>query len=118
MLGCGAARRPASVAAPPVDEVCQRLAAFVGNDLAGDELADRCGRRNCGVVRADVDGGMGPEARFLWQGFALEHVERSAMKRAGIERGEDVGFDLQAAASGVDEDGPAEPAALPKLGEE
>ena len=37
------------------------------------------------------------------------------MKRAGIERGEDVGFDLEAAASGIDEDRAAERAALPEL---
>ena len=40
------------------------------------------------------------------------------MKRAGIERGEDVGFDLEAATSGVDEDRAAERAALSELSQE
>ena len=40
------------------------------------------------------------------------------MKRARIERGDDVGFDLEAAASGVDEDRAAERAALPELSQE
>jgi hypothetical protein len=59
-----------------------------------------------------------PEARILWRRLGLEHVERSAAKRAGIERGEDVGFDLQAAATGVDEDRAAERAVLFQLREE
>ena len=39
-------------------------------------------------------------------------------KRAGIKRGEDVGFDLQAAATGVDEDRAAERAVPLQLREE
>ena len=69
-------------------------------------------------MRADIDGRVRPERRILRQRLALEHVERGALERAGIERGEDVGLDLQAAASGVDEDRAAERAALPELGEE
>ena len=95
--------------------MAQRLAALVRFDLGGDEGGDGFGRRHRGVVRADIDGGVAPEARLLRQGLALEHIERRALEAPGIERGENIGFDLQAAAPGVDEDGTAEPAALPEF---
>ena len=93
----------------------ERLAAFVRLDLPGDERGDRLGRGDRRIVRADIDRRMRPEARIPRQRLALEHVERGAFQRAGIERGEDVGLDLQPAASGIDEDRAAERAVLLEL---
>ena len=100
----GVRMRLASIAATAIDRILQRLAALVGLDLPDDGGCDGVRHRDPRVVRADVDGRVGPQARIGGERLALEHVERSALEHAGIERGEDVGFDLQAPATGVDED--------------
>ena len=54
----------------------------------------------CGVTTTRGCGHSGLERR---QRLGLEHVERGGIKLARLQRREDVGIDLQAAAAGIDQ---------------
>ena len=55
----------AAIAAPAIDRMGKRLAAFVGLDLPGDERGDRLRRGHRRVVRAHIDVRARPERRIL-----------------------------------------------------
>src|SRR5207302_456316 len=86
---------PPLIPPTPIHQMQQRLAAFERLDLPGDEAGHRAWRGDSGVVRADEHVRVAPEARVSRQRLGLEHVERGGLQHAGVERGEDVGFDLQ-----------------------
>ena len=56
-------------------------------------------------MRGDRDLGMNPQRAVGRQRLLRENVERCACECAVVERGDDVGIDLQRPASGVDEEG-------------
>src|SRR6266702_5441569 len=105
----------ASIPEPPVDHIAQRLAALEARDLVehiGDERARIGGGR---VVRRDRDLGVRPQWAVARQRLVWKHIEGRARERALVERGEDVGVDLQPAASRIDQIGAAERAVVLEL---
>ena len=85
----------------------QRLATLVALDLlqhVGDERVRIGGRR---IVRRHDDVRVRPKRAVLRQRFGRKDIEAGAGERALIERGENIGLDLQAAASGIDQSGAA-----------
>src|SRR5271166_2716897 len=55
-------RRLVSIPPPPIDQILQRLAVLVGLDLPDDARENRLRHGGRRVVRADVDGRVGPQA--------------------------------------------------------
>ena len=105
---------PGSIAPWPVDEMAQRVALLAGPDLVGDGTRDRIGVAVGGVVGRDRNAGMGPERVRSRQRLCLEDVEHGVAKAPLVETGEDICFDLQPAATRIDEHGFAERAILRK----
>ena len=54
-------------------------------NLLGDGAGDRVGAGDRGVVGGDEERGAPPQRRILRQRLGLEHVERGAFQRAGID---------------------------------
>src|SRR5437016_8381263 len=61
---------------------------------------------------------MGPERAVRWRRFSGVDVERRSPERAVIQALQDVGFVLQAAAAGVDQDRRADRAVAVEFGEQ
>ena len=102
------ARRSALIALHRIDDVLQGLSGLIAADLLDDVAGRRFRLADGGIVRGYRDFGMGPERRVLRQWLGFENVQGGGSERAIIKAGQDVGFGLQAAPSGVDQDWPAE----------
>src|SRR5262249_32208372 len=111
-------RWTASIAGDPIDHVLQRQAGFHALDLPQHADRESLRHRLCRVVRRNRHLRMIPERARLRQRLARKDVKRRARQRALVERGEDVGIDLQRAPPGVDQEGPAQRAARIELADQ
>src|SRR5262245_12306347 len=109
-----------SITAAAIDEVLQRLAALKSADLPEEIAHDGLRCAFGGTMRCDDHARMPPQRARSRERLGLEYVEGGGVKLSCLERCDNVGFDLQAAAPGIDQNGtrePVVPAAPRQLGQ-
>ena len=91
---------------PPrgIDDVFKRAAGFKALDLARDIFRYFVGIGIGRVVRRQHDFWMGPERAIGRKRLIGENVERRGAERAVVKARQNVGFVLQPAAPGIDQD--------------
>src|SRR5262245_10779908 len=104
-----------SISDGTVDRVLGRVTTLNAVDLL--QHADRQCLRHClrGIVRSDRQPGVTPQRAFDRKRLGRKHVERRAREGTFLERGQDVGIDLQRAAPGIDQVGALQRAVLSEL---
>src|SRR6266704_1803793 len=105
--GSRAGATMALIPAGAVDDMLERQARLKTLDLAQHARGKRMRVGEGGVVRRDGYFGMAPQRACYRQRLAPKNVERCAGERAFVERGKNIGLDLQRTARGVDEVGAA-----------
>src|SRR6266478_1766628 len=91
---------------PPrgIDDVFKRAAGFKALDLARHIFRYFVGISVGRVVWRQHDFWMGPERAVGWKRLVGEDVERRGAKRAIVKASQNVGFVLQSAPPGIEED--------------
>src|ERR1700733_2878819 len=99
-----ASPRDASVSPFRIDNIFQLRASFEPLDLARDVFGYFVGVGVGGIMWRQHDLRVGPEWTVLWQRFGCKDIERNRAERAVVKTRQNIGFVLQSAAAGIDQD--------------
>jgi len=97
----GYERKICLIALGTIHDMLERQPGLEALDLAQDVGDQRARIGHPGVVRRNRHARMGPQRTFHWQRLIGEDVERRPRERPIIEHRQNIGFDLERAASDV-----------------